>query len=168
MPISSSCGMSSFEVDLVSSITPRRESSRAYSPARSRIPQRLFACELGQSINRTYKHVSLLICGQLRDVLVRVAMQSDFVPCVSDLGQLLWERFDAVRRCEERCLGYCQRWLLHRVAGRHVIKHTLMPYLSYSFSSRSMPTVAPKMPRETFVGFCGDPDDVNYHVQEGR
>jgi hypothetical protein len=36
----------------------------------------------------------------------------------------------------------------------------LMLYLYQSLRSRSMPTVAPKMPRDTSVGFAGEPSHV--------
>lgn len=69
-------------------------------PRRRCIAFRLRAAEFRQDFDRAIQNPLLLRRRQLRDVLVRVAMQSDFVPGVSNLAELLGEGFDAVGRGE--------------------------------------------------------------------
>ena len=70
-------------------------------PSRRRVTKRLFATELRQRLDRTIQNALLLGRGQLAHVFVRVAMESDFVACIPDFGQLFGEGLDAVGWREE-------------------------------------------------------------------
>lgn len=71
-------------------------------PRRRCVAQRLLAvAEFGQDVDAPVEHGLLLFRAQLRDVLVRVAVETDLMACIADFGQLFGERLDAVGGREE-------------------------------------------------------------------
>ena len=78
---------------------------------------------------------------------------------IFDFGHLFWKRFD--------CVSWCA-WMWHesaifcasRVAVDGILTDKTVAFmlcLSNNLSNLSIPTVAPKIPRETLVPFCGLP-----------
>ena len=78
---------------------------------------------------------------------------------IFDFGHLVWKRFDCVSWCALKVaqISYSLPSLV-AVDGMSTDKKVaLMLCLSNNLSSLSIPTVAPKMPLETLVPFCGLP-----------
>lgn len=81
-------------------------------------------------------------------------------PLYCQISIVFWDKnisskFAHISCPASRTLVICSGNDSRECAGTNQV--VLIPYLSHSFRRRSIPTVAPKIPRETSVGFAGDP-----------